>query len=80
MVITNLNQIGKVLYHKKTAWLVRPGDVNDLADGIMKLIENKKLREELGQNARNEVIKSYTWRKNVKRIIGRFCENDVEKR
>ncbi len=80
IVASDLSQIGKVLCHKKTAWLVRPGDVNDLADGIMKLIENKKLREELGQNARNEVIKSYTWRKNVKRIIGRFYENGVEKR
>jgi len=69
IVASNLNQIGEVLEHKKTALLVKPGDVNDLTCGIIKLIKDKKLREELGRNARDEVINKYTWEKNVKRVI-----------
>ena len=66
---SNLGQIGEVLEHKKTTWLVRPGDVNDLVSGIIKLIEDENLREELGKNAREVVTKNYTWEQNVKRIL-----------
>jgi len=69
IVASDLDQIGEVLEHKKTAWLVKAGDINDLVDGIIKLVQNKKLREILGKNARKEVVKNYTWEKNVKRIL-----------
>ncbi len=69
IVASNLNQIGEVLEDKKTAWLVKPGDVTDLTTGIIRLIQDEKLREELGRNARDEVINKYTWKKNVERIL-----------
>ena len=72
IVASNLAQIGEVLEHKKTAWLVKPGDVKDLADGILRLAQDKKLREELGKNARQKAIKNYTWEENVKRLIKVF--------
>ena len=72
IVASNLAQIGEVLEHQKTAWLVKPGDVKDLADGILRLAQDKKLREELGKNARQKAIKNYTWEENVKRLIKVF--------
>jgi len=69
IVASDLDQIGEVLEHKKTAWLVNPGDTNDLVNGIIKLVEDKTLREELGKNARKEVVKNYTWEQNAKRVI-----------
>ena len=69
IVASDLDQIGEVLEHKKTAWLVKPGDVNDLVNGIIKLAQDKKLREELGKNARKEAVKNYTWEQNTKRVL-----------
>jgi glycosyltransferase involved in cell wall biosynthesis len=72
IVASDLDQIGEILEHQKTAWLVKPGDVKDLADGVIKLIEDKDLREKLGRNTREKVITNYTWTRNVKKIINFF--------
>ncbi|MFC1718692.1 glycosyltransferase, partial [Candidatus Poribacteria bacterium] len=73
-VASNLDQIGEVLEHGRTAWLVRPGDVSDLANGIIKLVEDENLRTRLGENARQEVIEKYTWERNVEKVIERLKE------
>ncbi|MFB0527088.1 MAG: glycosyltransferase family 4 protein [bacterium] len=74
IVASDLEQIGEVLEHKKTAWLVKPGDVQNLAEGILKLAEDENLRNELGRNAREEALKNYTWDKNVKRTLNKLKE------
>ena len=72
IVASDLEQIGEVLEHKKTAWLVKPGDVQELVEGIIKLAEDENLRNELGRNAREEALEKYTWDKHVKRILDKF--------
>ena len=74
IVASDLDQIGEVLKDKKTALLVKPGDVNDLSNGIIQLINNKNLRDNLGKNAREEVIKNYTWESNVERMMDKYEE------
>jgi glycosyltransferase involved in cell wall biosynthesis len=41
--------------------LTKPGDTNSLADGILKLLNNKKLRNELGKKARKRAEEEYNW-------------------
>lgn len=72
IVASNLGQIGRVLRNKKTAVLVEPGKVDGLIGGILELADDKKLRDRLGKNARKEVVNSYTWRKNVEKLIKSF--------
>ena len=69
IVASNLDQIGEVLKHNHSAILVEPGNVSQLVEGILKLAENKELREQLGRNAREEVVANYTWEKNVERVM-----------
>ena len=69
IVASDLDQIGEVLEHRKTAWMVNPGDVKDLAVSIIKLVDDKKLRIELGRNAREEVVVKYTWTGHVRKIL-----------
>ncbi|MGQ9631406.1 MAG: glycosyltransferase family 4 protein [bacterium] len=79
IVASDLEQIGEVLGHNKTAWLVKPGNVGELAEGILTLAQSKELRERLGKNAREEALAKYTWEKNVRNVIERL--NDIlEKR
>ncbi len=74
IVASDLDQIGEVLEHQKTAWLVKPGDTKNLVSGIIKLVQDKKLREELGKNTSQEIVKNYTWDENIKKIIDLYIK------
>ena len=69
IVASDLDQIGEILTHGETAHLVPPGDVEALADGICRLIEDVPYRVRLGKAARQMVLKNYTWEKHVERIL-----------
>ncbi|HMB20538.1 MAG TPA: glycosyltransferase family 4 protein, partial [Spirochaetota bacterium] len=47
--------------HMKTGYLVPPRDPQALADAIDFLIENPKLREKMGKEARKRVLHTFTW-------------------
>ena len=74
IVASNLDQIGEVLQHGKTGWLVKPGDTASLQMGLQTLIDDEKLRAGLGQAARKEVIAKYTWQEHTRRIIEKLKE------
>lgn len=74
IVASNLDQIGEVLSHGKTAWLVKPGDADDLAAGIVKLGRDPDLRAALGKAAREEAVAKYTWKAHVGRILEKMVE------
>lgn len=69
IVASKLDQIGDVLEHERTALLVPPGDPAALAQGVARLIHEPRLREELGRNARAQVLQHHTWAQHVKRTI-----------
>lgn len=71
ILASKLGQIGEILEHGKTAFLVEPGNINQLADGIKVLVENQALREILAGNAREQVMMNYTWDKHVHKILER---------
>ncbi len=55
VVATNVGGIPDLLEHKKTGLLIAPKDVRALAEAIQALIQNKKMREELGSEAQKTV-------------------------
>jgi glycosyltransferase involved in cell wall biosynthesis len=69
IVASDLDQIGEVLRHRETAWLVPPNDADALADGLARLIEDPALRTTLGDAARREALANHTWRAHVRRTI-----------
>jgi glycosyltransferase involved in cell wall biosynthesis len=69
IVASNLDQIGDVLTHDRTAWLVTPGDANELAAGMRRLASDAALRERLGAEARRDVLAHHTWRQHTRRTI-----------
>lgn len=69
IIASNLNQIGQVLEHKKTAYLVEPGSVDQLAEAMNTLVEQPQLCELLGENARAEVVSKYTWQIHSQKIL-----------
>lgn len=67
LLASNLPSVKGVLNNKNSI-LVKPGDVDDLANGIRKILTKKELREKIAEQA-YEDVKEYTWKKRVKRII-----------
>lgn len=65
VICSAAGQMARILTHKKNAYLVRPGDVRELADSFRILIKDRNLRDKLGAAARTEVAQKYTWDKHV---------------
>lgn len=69
IVASRLGQIGEVLHNDQTALLVEPGNVEELARAIVRLVESGSLRTRLGSHAREAAIKDHTWRHNGQRVL-----------
>jgi len=50
-----------VLKHGYNAYLVNLNDIKSMAEGLAQLVEDKKLRERLGFNARKDIEEKYSW-------------------
>ena len=74
IVASDLDQIGEIVEHDRTGWMVKPGDVRSLMLGLKKLIDDQGRRIRLGQAARREVIAKYTWREHTSKIIDKLKE------
>jgi glycosyltransferase involved in cell wall biosynthesis len=69
IVASDLGQLARVLEHKVTAWLVRPGDPAELASAIAQLAADAGLRHRLAAAARAAVLEHHTWRRNAARVL-----------
>jgi len=69
IIASNLDQLSRVLTHRRNAWLVEPGNATELASAIILLAQNPSLRDELGHNARTTAVAEYTWQQNAQRVL-----------
>ena len=88
IIASDLDQIGAVLCDgidvrglkdtklgstaQGTGLLTPPGDEQSLAEGIAILVDDPLLRATLGRNARQLVLRHYTWDHHVAAILGRM--------
>ena len=75
IVASDLDQIGEVLKHDQTAWMVKPGDAQSLMFGLKALIDDQPMRDRLGRAARQEVVSRYTWKEHTRKIIEKLKEH-----
>jgi glycosyltransferase involved in cell wall biosynthesis len=61
----NLPFAAEIIESGFNGFLTKIGDVNDLADKMELLLENKNLREKMGENGYNYVRKNHDWEKLV---------------
>jgi glycosyltransferase involved in cell wall biosynthesis len=78
IVASDLAQIGRVLEHGRSALMVKPGDVQGLADAIIKLADDPALRAKLGANAREDAVNKHTWVKNADRVVEYLKSSGVQ--
>lgn len=68
VVASNLPGVRSVFKNGREGLLVKPGDVNDLANKIKTILNDKKLAQRMGQAGRELVESKYTWDKVGKRL------------
>src|SRR3989338_2312281 len=66
VVASTILEDTNAVLRNKTALIVRPRNVNDLTENLLKLIKNKKLRYELGHNGR-KYSENFSWVKTSKK-------------
>jgi glycosyltransferase involved in cell wall biosynthesis len=72
IVASRLGQIGEVLVDEETALLVEPGNVDELGNAIVRLIESETLRKRLGARAREVAAREHTWTHNARRVLDAY--------
>jgi glycosyltransferase involved in cell wall biosynthesis len=76
VVASNIEGVGDLLEISKSGIPVEPGNCEDLGGGIVKLLEDKKLRDGMGKNGRKLVEEKYSWHRAAKDVV-RVCEEVV---
>ncbi|SHJ53091.1 glycosyltransferase family 4 protein [Propionispora hippei] len=79
IVASNLEQIGKILCHNETGYLIEPGNIVEIAEGIKVLAADELLRNKMGHKARAFVSNYYTWDQHVLRILNELKYNHNSK-
>jgi len=61
VVADDVGQVGEYIEHLVSGYLVRPGEVEPFARGVVQLLRDRKLRAALGMEARRRVLKRFSW-------------------
>ena len=69
IIASDLDQLGEILVHEKTALLVKPGDVDSLVEAIARLYSDRELSKRLGDAAREDALKNHAWEAHVGKIL-----------
>lgn len=78
VVASNIRGYRQVIKHKYNGYLVKPKDPKDLADGIIEVLKNRELREQLKKNGL-EFVKRFSW-ENVSDEILDFYYRKIEQK
>ncbi len=62
----------EAIQNKKTGFLIKPHDINDLINKILFLHDNESIKKEMGEKGYSRVINEYTWDKIVMDYIKVF--------
>jgi glycosyltransferase involved in cell wall biosynthesis len=82
VVASRVGGVDEVVVDGETGILFEPGDVQSLAEAILKLIRNRQLAEDMGRAGRVRVLEKFSIKKTVKdtvRIYRNLLSEHIEK-
>jgi glycosyltransferase involved in cell wall biosynthesis len=68
IVASRSGQIADVIQDGENGRLVNPGDIDDLANVIIRLLNNPDEREWIGKNARQQAVEQHSWDRYIRRL------------
>jgi len=71
-IATNIGGFREILRDNVDAFLVKPDSPEEVAEKTILLIENPELRIKMGRNARENVIKNFSWQSSVHMMLNQY--------
>lgn len=68
VVVTEIGGLKEIVTNEINGILVKKEDIKELSSALLKLINDKQLRIEFGNNARKEIIRNYSLSKSIKEM------------
>jgi len=62
VVSTTAGGIPEMIRHEQDGLLITPGNSDQLADYLIRMVEDEKLRRTMASNARERVVQNFTWK------------------
>ncbi|MFC1732665.1 glycosyltransferase family 4 protein, partial [candidate division KSB1 bacterium] len=75
VVASDVGGIPELVIDNKTGFLVKPKNEIKLAESIIKLMVNKKLREIMGKKGKERVEENFTWNIITKKFVKMYIKN-----
>ncbi|UCG92623.1 MAG: glycosyltransferase family 4 protein, partial [candidate division WOR-3 bacterium] len=72
VIASNVGGITDVVEHGVNGLLVPSGDASALAEAMMQLADNEKLRQMLGKNAKRSVDARFNWNRIIDNLIALY--------
>jgi len=69
VVVTDVGSIPEIVDNGKTGFVIPPRDSRALAEAIIKLLKDEKLRKEMGENAYKKLKEDFSWDRIAERTI-----------
>jgi len=69
VITTSAGAIPELVKNEETGIIVKPGNIDELTSGMIKLIDNKELREKMGKKGRERVINNFSPSKELEKNI-----------
>ena len=71
---TNIGGISELLKNEEESLLVPPGDLNALADGMIRMLSNKQLMDRLAKSAHLRVNRDFSVKKQVQDTLSVYYQ------
>ena len=78
IIASRLEQLADVITDGETGLLVTPGVVDELADAVIRLVDDPELRARLGRAGRQEALAKHTWQARVRMILDTVEGIDID--
>jgi glycosyltransferase involved in cell wall biosynthesis len=77
VIASNVGGIPEIVEDRKTGILTKPRDVEAIHTALKNLINNKRKRQELGDNLHKKVVNSFTLKKMVEKTMEVYEKQSV---
>lgn len=69
VVVFNSGRTNKLIRHMENGLLAKSGDINDFAEKLKLVYENQDLRDKLGKNARETIMRERSWETRIEKEL-----------
>jgi glycosyltransferase involved in cell wall biosynthesis len=74
VIATDIGGIPEVVRNKETGFLIKPNDIQNFAEVLAKLKEDKNLRKNLGSNGREFVVRNFQLKECTNKMVQLYSE------